>query len=167
MNFIILKKTSTSGVCAWLTDNPFDDDSGVSGAGYDNKDEALFDSCDPAKLLSVAPIIVDLCAMGDDALDEFDDEGICLYSLLKPFVDEERQSELQALFVSRHVYSGGSLTGGISQESVDAFKMLVSMHFDENERQVLTALAGRLFQDQLSKDPLAENGKTSICTALD
>lgn len=68
--YVILKHTTQSGFTSWTTDDPFNPESGVSGAGYDSAAAALADG---ARGLRWADFVaVDLTAMGDGALALFD-----------------------------------------------------------------------------------------------
>jgi hypothetical protein len=96
MGFLILKKTTTSGICAWTTENPFDDDSGVSGAGYQSREEAVTDGLNAAGDNPVC--VLDFINQGDSVLEEFDDSGIRLLALLKRHAPQEHHAHIEALF---------------------------------------------------------------------
>ncbi|CAM3845135.1 hypothetical protein VRRI112168_02900 [Vreelandella rituensis] len=64
---IVLNTLSTSGHCAWFTDDVFNGDSGCSGAGYASlveAAEAAEDACEPNELMKCD--VSDLSYLGDE-----------------------------------------------------------------------------------------------------
>lgn len=70
---IVLKYLTTSGICGWLTDDVRDDMAGISGAGYDSKDQAVNDATGDGAYTD-GVFVADLCEMGDAYLQLTPDE---------------------------------------------------------------------------------------------